>query len=58
MDEIVCPFCETEFSGEEWVDGECPNCNKPYWWEKSFSEDFSDAWVTVEWEWWSIEDEN
>lgn len=49
--EIECPFCDHEFEVKTWYDGQCPNCGEEYWWDEMCTEDYSDCWATVEWNW-------
>jgi hypothetical protein len=50
MIDIICPFCNTEFEAKEWEYGECPNCKEKYWWEEVCTENFSDCWSEVFWD--------
>lgn len=50
MEDITCPYCDTDFKGDMWDSGKCPKCGKEYWWEEQFTEDYSDCWSYVEWE--------
>lgn len=52
IENYECPFCHTLFNRpEEWEDGECPNCHKKYWWDEFCTEDYSDCWTSIEWNW-------
>ncbi len=48
--EITCPKCKTEFEAEIWDSGNCPSCNNEYSWDEQCTEDYSDCWITLEWE--------
>lgn len=50
MEDITCPYCDTDFKGDMWDSGKCPKCGKEYWWEEQCTEDYSDCWSYVEWE--------
>lgn len=47
---IYCPDCKKEFEGEVWEPDKCPYCNRLYGWHEEVSEDYKDAWPTVDWE--------
>ena len=47
---IWCPFCECIFTGTTWVGGVCVNCGEEYEWDEACTEDYSDCWTTVEWD--------
>ncbi len=47
---MYCPRCKEEFEAEDWVSGECPKCDNEYYFEEDCLEDYSDCWMTIEWE--------
>lgn len=50
MIDIYCPYCEIEFEGDDWEDGNCPQCKREYHLYEQCTEDYSDCWTEVEWE--------
>ena len=57
-DKIECPFCKKEFDAEMWQDGNCPSCNEPYCWDEQCTEDYSDCWPIVDWDWEKLNDKS
>mgnify|MGYP001617735478 CR=1 FL=1 len=49
MTTVYCPFCKIDFEAETWKPGECPQCNKSYYWDERCAEDYSDCWDEVYW---------
>lgn len=48
--DIHCIYCDIEFEGELYESGNCPQCGTEYYWDEFCTEDYSDCWMTVEWE--------
>lgn len=34
---IICPYCNTEFEVELYDSGNCPKCNKYYFWDDDWN---------------------
>lgn len=56
MNEYTCPVCNLEFEIEDWDSGECPECNNGYSFDESCTGDYSDCWMSIEWERWGPDD--
>ena len=50
MIKLTCPVCKTEFEAEIWESDECPSCGNEYYFDEICTEDYSDCWMTIEWE--------
>ena len=46
MCEVNCPDCQLAFSVEEYENGNCPCCDKEYWWQDVYYEPPVDDWYT------------
>lgn len=49
MTEVYCPFCKIEFKSEQYEGGNCPQCNREYFWYEECTHDYSDCWDSIEW---------
>ncbi len=49
MSDIYCPWCEIDFEGEMWDNGNCPTCKREYFWECWYNKYLNDEDITIEW---------
>lgn len=51
--DYYCPRCQKDFEGkDDYEGGECPLCGNEYYIYDECTEDYSDCWASVEWEYW------
>lgn len=36
MIDIDCPLCGAKFEVDEWIGGNCPNCDNEYFWDEQY----------------------
>ena len=47
--EVICPYCNFEFSAAVWVDGSCEKCGGNYSWSMEFNDTMTDGWHVINW---------
>lgn len=48
--DVHCPACRCDFTTARWESGACPRCGNEFVFWENCTQDYSDCWQEVEWE--------
>jgi len=48
--EVICPYCSSEFSAAVWVDSRCEKCGGNYYWSMESNTSLTDSWHVISWD--------